>query len=175
VRSFYAWSRAAEGFIVASVICRDRIVGLFALAASTGIACNSETATPVSAPLVFEGSPAETMASVSGNLQIGVWWSPLQPVVGYDATQFAISDATGAPVSGLTLTIVPWMPAHGHGASVQPTVTETAPGIYAATPLDFFMAGEWELRTSIASGVDGGGAGDAAIVADTFDPTINVP
>ena len=157
------------------MICLDRIVGLFALVALTGIACNSETATPTSAPLVFEGSPAETMASASGNLQIGVWWSPLQPIVGYDATQFAISDATGAPVSGLTLTIVPWMPAHGHGASVQPTVTETAPGIYAATPLDFFMAGEWELRTSIASGADGGEASDAAIIADTVDPTINVP
>ncbi|HVZ89253.1 MAG TPA: FixH family protein [Polyangia bacterium] len=151
-----------------------RLFGLLAFAALVGPACNSETVTPTAASLVFEGPPAETTASASGRLQIGVWWSPGQPTVGYDAAQFAISDATGAPVPGLVLTVVPWMPAHGHGASVQPTVAETAPGIYAATPLDFFMAGEWELRTAIASGADGG-AGDAAVVADTVDPTVNVP
>ena len=115
------------------------------------------------------------MASASGNLRIGVWWSPLQPTVGYDAAQLSISDATGAPVSGLALTVVPWMPAHGHGASVQPAVTETAPGVYAVTPLDFFMAGQWEVRTAISNGADGGGAGDTASIADTVDPTVNVP
>ena len=66
------------------------------------------------------------------------------------------------------------MPAHGHGASVEPTVTEISPGTYVATPLDFFMAGEWELRTAITNAADGG-ATDAAMINDNADPTVNVP
>src|SRR5580704_6896723 len=132
------------------------------------VASCGQPAAPTAPALVFPGAPALTMASASGQLNIGIWWSPPQPTVGYDATQLAITDATGAPVTGLTLTIVPWMPAHGHGASVLPTVSETAPGVYVATPLDFFMAGDWELMTAInrftgdaGNAGDAGGAGDA--------------
>jgi hypothetical protein len=120
--------------------------------------------------LVFNGPPALTVPSASGALDLAVWWSPVQPTVGYDAAQLAITDGSGAPVAGLSLTIVPFMPAHGHGASVDPTVSETAPGVYVATPLDFFMAGHWELLTTIASGGDAGGTID-----DSAQPTVDVP
>lgn len=142
-------------------------------AALAAVACNGSPAIPSSAPLVFPGSPAATVASASGHLSIEIWWSPAQPIVGYDATQLAISDAKGSPVSGLALSIVPWMPAHGHGASVQPTVTEASPGMYVATPVDFFMAGEWELRTAITNAVDGGST-DAGMSDDSVNPTVNV-
>ena len=128
----------------------------------------------MSAPLVFPGAPAATVASASGGLSIGVWWSPAQPIVGYNATQLAISDSNGSPVSGLVLSIVPWMAAHAHGASVLPTVTEISPGTYVADPVDFFMAGQWELRTAIRRPADGGGA-DAALLDDSADPKVNVP
>jgi hypothetical protein len=62
------------------------------------------------------------------------------------------------------------MPAHGHGASVGPQVSEISPGVYVATPLDFFMAGHWELLTSVAGGGDGGGTID-----DSAQPTVDVP
>ena len=131
---------------------------------------------PTAPALVFPGAPALTMASASGQLNIGIWWSPPQPTVGYDATQLEITDATGAPVTGLTLTIVPWMPAHGHGASVEPTVSEISPGVYVATPLDFFMAGNWELMTAIARPTDGGADADGAgSLNDSADPTVEVP
>ena len=119
--------------------------------------------TPTAPALVFPGAPAMTVASASGQLSIDVWWSPVQPTVGYDAAQLAITDGNGAPVTGLALTIVPFMPAHGHGASVDPTVSESAPGVYVATPLDFFMAGHWELMTAISrapeADADGGRRG----------------
>jgi len=146
-----------------------------------GLGCNGQSA-PSDPTLDFTGQPALTFASASGALNIAVWWSPLHPTVGYDASQLEITDSTGAPVSGLTLTIVPWMPAHGHGASVEPTVTETAPGTYVATPLDFFMSGTWQLRTTIARapGPDGGtgDGGDAAppgAIDDSAQPTVDVP
>ena len=130
--------------------------------------CNAQPATPTAPVLEFQGAPALTVASSSGQLAVGVWWSPAQPTVGYDAAQLAITDETGAPVSGLTLTIVPWMAAHGHGASVEPAVSETMPGVYVATPLDFYMAGSWELRTAIARSTDAGA------IDDTTQPTVDV-
>ena len=134
-----------------------------------GAGCGASP-TPQTAPLIFAGEPTVTVASASGALSVAVWWSPAQPTVGYDAGQLAITDQTGAPVSGATLTVVPWMPAHGHGASVQATITETAPGVYAAAPLDFYMSGAWVLRTRIQR------AGDAeAAIDDTAQPPIDIP
>jgi hypothetical protein len=135
---------------------------LFAMAGCGG-------GTPASPSLTFTGPPAATLASDSGQLTVAVWWSPAQPSVGYDASQLAVTDAAGAVVSGATLTVVPWMSAHGHGTSVQPVVTETAPGIYLATPLDFYMSGTWQLRTRIQR------AGDTGAIDDTAQPTIDVP
>ncbi len=142
---------------------------LVACAIATGLGCGSTT-TPQSAPLIFDGAPAVTVASASGALSVAVWWSPAQPTVGYDAGQLAITDQAGAPVTGATLTVVPWMPAHGHGASVQATITETAPGVYAATPLDFYMSGAWVLRTRIQRAGDG-----EASIDDTAQPPIDIP
>jgi len=46
------------------------------------------------------------------------------------------------------------MPAHGHGTSVNPTITETAPGTFLAMPLYLYMPGSWELRMTISGTVD---------------------
>src|SRR3954451_5142856 len=175
VRNFYAFLSADSRAIVARMGQSRSGVSLLALAVVlVGAACNTGPAIPTSAPLIFPGAPAATVASASGNLTIDVWWSPAQPIVGYNATQLAISDPNGSPVSGLVLSIVPWMVAHGHSASVQPAVMEISPGTYVATPVDFFMAGQWELRTAITNPADGGGT-DEAIVDDSADPTVNVP
>jgi hypothetical protein len=153
--------------------CRLALLGAALLVA----ACGGQTATPTAPVLEFPGAPALTLASGSGQLTVGVWWSPVQPTVGYDAAQLAITDPTGAPVTGLTLTIVPWMPAYGHGASVEPTVSETMPGVYVATPLDFFMAGNWELKTAMARATAGGAsdAGTVERIDDSAQPTVEVP
>jgi hypothetical protein len=139
------------------------------IAAAAALAGCGAGAPPMAADLSFAGPPALTVASASGALSIAVWWSPPHPTVGYDACQLAVTDQSGAPVPGATLTVVPWMPAHGHGASVQPAVTEASPGVYVATPLDFFMSGTWELRTRIARGADG------STLDDTAQPTVDVP
>jgi hypothetical protein len=150
-------------------VLRGALPVLIASALAAGLGCGGGAA-PAPPPLVFDGAPALTVASASGALSVAVWWSPAQPTVGYDAAQLAITDQTGAPVSGATLTAVPWMPAHGHGASVQAAITETTPGVYVATPLDFYMSGAWVLRTRIVRG------GDAeAAIDDTAQPPIDIP
>jgi hypothetical protein len=81
-------------------------------------------------------------------------FSPRPPTVGSGAVQLTFKDTNGAGMSGLGLTVVPWMPAHGHGTSVDPTVTETATGTFVATPLYLFMPGSWELRMTTSGSVD---------------------
>ncbi len=141
----------------------------FAWAIATSAGCGASP-TPQTAPLIFDGEPAVTVASASGALSIAVWWSPPAPTVGYDAGQLAVTDQDGAPVANATLTVVPWMLAHGHGASVQAAITQTAPGVYVAAPLDFYMSGAWVLRTRIQR------AGDAGVsIDDTAQPPIDIP
>jgi len=73
-------------------------------------------------------------------------------------------------MSGYTLSVVPWMPAHGHGASVAPTVNETSPGVYVAAPLDFYMSGNWQLLTTITGPADA-----AAAFHDSAQPSVDIP
>jgi hypothetical protein len=110
--------------------------------------------------LTFAADPDQTVTSDSGALTIAVRFAPRPPTTGEDAAQLTFTDPAGTAVSGLDLTVVPWMPAHGHGTSVNPTITETAPGTFVATPLYLFMPGSWELRMTTTGAID-----DAATAA----------
>jgi YtkA-like len=104
-------------------------------------------------PVSFSGASLASMPSESGDLTVGVrTWPSQPPPRGLDAVEYTITGADGAPVDGLELHVVPWMPAMGHGASVAPTVTAAGDGIYQITDVEFFMPGEWVLRTSISGG-----------------------
>jgi hypothetical protein len=130
------------------------LAGLLLSAALVG-ACGGSAGSGGGQPVLeFSGPSALTVASASGQLNVGVRWSPSPPAIGLDASELTVTDASGAAATGLALTMLPWMPAHGHGTSTTPVVTETAPGVYVATPIDFYMAGQWELRTTIAGAVD---------------------
>ena len=121
--------------------------------AAGAVGCGVEPA-PTDQPPAFSAQPDQTIASDSGALTIEVRFSPDPPSAGTAAAQLSFKDATGGDASGLALTVVPWMPAHGHGTSVDPTVTETAPGVFLATPLYLFMPGSWELRMIMSGIVD---------------------
>jgi len=115
-------------------------------------------------PLAFPRAAAETVASTAGGLRVEVRWSPATPVRGQDAVELTFRDDNGDLVDGLGVGVVPWMPAHGHGTSVEPTVTPTGPGVVVASPVYLYMPGEWQLRMTISGEVD-----DAAVA------TIQIP
>ena len=94
------------------------------------------------------------LTSDSGALRIAVRFAPDPPAVGSNAVELSFTDANGASLSGLGLSVVPWMPAHGHGTSVDPIVTEMTPGTFVATPVYLFMPGSWELRMTTSGTVD---------------------
>jgi len=97
---------------------------------------------------------SKQLVTLMGGASNAVVFSPRPPTVGTDAVQLSFRDANGADAPGLELTVIPWMPAHGHGTSIDPTVAETAPGTFVATPLYLFMPGSWELRMTTGGSVD---------------------
>jgi hypothetical protein len=115
--------------------------------------CGEAASGPTSLP-AFAPEPDQVLTSTSGALVVAVRFAPRPPIVGTNAVELSIMDASGAPVAGLAVGVVPWMPAHGHGTSVTPTITETAPGRFEATPLVLFMPGSWELRITTDGTVD---------------------
>lgn len=134
-----------------------RVALTLALAMSL-IACGDS---PGSDDGAFANAPLTSAASDSGALTLSLRTSPDQPPVhGSIEGELAVTDASGAPVDGLALDVVPFMPAMGHGTSVPPALTPIGGGRYAVKPLVLFMAGRWELVVAI-----GGGREDRASLA----------
>jgi hypothetical protein len=124
---------------------------------SLATACSSGPATT--------GDGSQSFATDRGKLQVELVLSPQPIAAGVDSAAYTVTDpTTHAPVDGLTLAIVPWMPAMGHGTSVVPTVTPAGSGQYTITDLSLFMPGEWQLRTKFTGQVD-----------DSAEPTFSVP
>ncbi len=129
------------------------IAAAFAFAPLAG--CAGEA--PANGRPAFAGEPAQVITTESGALRIAVRFAPQPPVVGQDAAELVVTDGTGTAPAGLAMEVFPWMPAHGHGAAVQPEVIEVGPGVFVADPLYLFMAGSWELRLTIRGAVDDAG------------------
>lgn len=124
-------------------------------------ACSSETTGSTSSAVT---ALPMTVWSASGALQVVINGTPSPPTMGEDTFEMAITNSEGEPVTGLTLTVVPWMPAMDHGTSTVPTVSESPPGTYVISNVDFFMAGVWQLRTAISGPV-----------TDDVTPSFNIP
>jgi hypothetical protein len=104
--------------------------------------------------LSFESTAMQTVRSTSGALNVAVHAETGHgPARGVNAFRFVITDAGGAPVDGLLLTIIPWMPDMGHGSSVTPTVTAQGGGAYVISEVYFAMPGRWDLISNIAGPV----------------------
>ncbi len=113
----------------------------------------------------FPSEPLSTVKSQGGALSVAVRTSPSQPPPrGTCSVELTVTDAGGAPVDGLAVAVVPFMPSHGHGASVKPTVTPRGGGRYELTNVSLFMPGSWELRTTFTGKVE-----------DRAAPIIDVP
>jgi hypothetical protein len=127
-------------------------------------ACGSSA--PVCNPdPTFSGPPLMTgLKSTSGNLNLNVSSDPdTSPLVrNCFAFQYVITDSSGQPVDGLTLSVEPWMVQMSHGSSLTPVVTPMGNGVYQLTSVYLYMEGEWQLQTTISGS------------ADTFTPTVQV-
>jgi hypothetical protein len=75
---------------------------------------------------------------------------PAPPSKGGNTMTVQILDASGKPVDGASVTLVPFMPDHGHGSAVAPVVKGLgADGKYTIEKVYLAMAGLWELRFNV--------------------------
>ena len=77
--------------------------------------------------------------------------TPAPPHQGNNSWQLQVRDPQGKAVTGLSLTVKPFMPQHGHGSSVVPTVTASGDG-YQITNLYLFMSGAWAITLTATQG-----------------------
>jgi hypothetical protein len=98
----------------------------------------------------FPQAPYASFAVDGQPLDVELRTSPAQPPErGVLSVELRVKDANGAPKDGLTLDVVPWMPAHGHGSSVIPVVTAEGDGVYRVDRLQLAMPGTWQLRLAL--------------------------
>jgi hypothetical protein len=144
------------------------------LAVSLTMGCG---AAPSVAENGFPAEPLVSLTSMSRQLQVALRTSPQPPTRGAQSAEYTVtSAANGEPVSGLSLRVVPWMPAMGHGTSSVPSIEETAPGTYVVTNVYLYMAGFWVLRTTISgSMVDSGDTSQAGASSDYVEPSFQIP
>ena len=115
---------------------------------ASALGCSAPNA-PVEA--TFPEAPLTTLKSDNGALAIEIRTSPEQPPGrGISSVEYTITDQGGRPRDDLELSVVPWMPAMGHGASTKPTIEAKGEGRYVVSGVSMFMPGRWELRTAIS-------------------------
>lgn len=99
-------------------------------------------------------TPYAVLDTGTGAFHLEVRTSPDQPPThGVLVVDLTVTDKRAAPVVGAQVQVTPWMPAHGHGTSVTPTVTELGAGKYRVSNVDLYMPGSWQLRTSIGDAI----------------------
>lgn len=95
-------------------------------------------------------SGAYATATADDGTRVEVRTAPVQPPVrGTLSVQLDVRDPQGAPCDGLAVDVVPWMPTHAHGTSVDPVVSARGGGIYDVDDVDLFMSGSWQLRIAL--------------------------
>lgn len=109
------------------------------------------------------GSDGLTVSGASKLLTISlVKLTPETVGTGVNDWTIELRDAAGKALDGATITVTPFMPDHGHGASVVPAVTALGGGRYDVARLSLPMPGVWQLTfdASVPGGTaDAGGAG----------------
>ena len=111
-------------------------------------------AAPASTAQPF-GPVFQSVTTASGASQISARSAPTaSPSRGVNTVRLSISDSTGAPVDGLAVEAVPFMPDMGHGASVKPTTVAQGDGVYDLTEVALPMAGYWTLKLTLHGAKD---------------------
>lgn len=137
-------------------------------AAVAGPGCGGAQDSTTDRPPMFPADALVVQTSTTGAYRVEVRTDPQPLVRGSVRAQVLVTGAAdGLPVDGLTVGVLPWMPAHGHGTSIETAVTPQGGGAYLVESLYLYMGGTWELRTSLS--------GDAPAVQDDVVAQVQVP
>jgi hypothetical protein len=143
-----------------------KILGLTGLMALAVGACGSSPAAPADAA---PGGGADQFVDCSTDTRAMPYQSGMQvmskmglftltlvesvpgpPVKGTNVWTVKVTEtASGAPMDGLSIGVVPWMPDHEHGSKVV-EVTPAGAGSYTLQPVHLYMSGSWDVQFTIA-------------------------
>jgi len=133
------------------LVCVLTLLSVLAACSSSGTPASSSDAGATDEPFV---APTPLTSAVSaGGLRLDVRTDPQPPPRGTFNVLLDVTNASGAPVDGLTIDAVPWMTAMGHGSSVRTAITPQGNGRYSITDVGMFMPGDWELRLTFTGSV----------------------
>jgi len=106
-------------------------------------------------PRVATYTPNLTVNSTGGGMKFVLLSSdPAPPAKGTDTWTIRVMDAAGQPQPSLSLSVLPFMPDHGHVSPVTPQVTSNGGGNYTVANLFFFMPGVWKTTFTSPSPSD---------------------
>jgi hypothetical protein len=96
-------------------------------------------------------SPGMSQPGATGLVKIALLSiAPNPPTKGNNSWTIKVTDASGAPLDGLSITVKPFMPDHGHPSSIVPEVAPAGtPGEYNVTLLNLFMPGIWTITFDV--------------------------
>ncbi|MCC6749192.1 MAG: FixH family protein [Deltaproteobacteria bacterium] len=103
-------------------------------------------------PVLLAACGDATTTPTGGSLAVEATIEPDPPKVGQNVLRVTVKNAAAEPVPGANVKVDPQMPAHGHGSTETPTVTEEGSGRYLASPVTFQMPGRWEVRVVVTAG-----------------------
>ena len=87
------------------------------------------------------------------------------PTKGNDTWNVEIDRAdTLAPVDGLTISVIPYMPDHRHGTTPVGVMPVGSGGDYTISPLNLYMAGYWEITFDLVDPAADAGASESVLV-----------
>jgi hypothetical protein len=140
----------SPSWLVALALCLVACGG-----SSGGSGDAGETVNCQSDPRVLAYAPPVTVQSQAKTMKFTLnQSSPAPPARGTDTWNIHVTDANGAALPSLTLNAKPFMPDHGHGPAVTPSVDNKGGGDYAATNLYFFMPGVWQVTFTAQGSTD---------------------
>jgi hypothetical protein len=102
--------------------------------------------------------PLGTATSTEGHFIVTIAHDPITPTTGQNSLVLTLDSTTHA-VDGLSVSVVPWMPGHGHGSNATPWVSDDGAGVYRVTNVVYTMPGLWQARVTL----EGDGVEDAIV------------
>jgi hypothetical protein len=158
----FARRAASAGLCIAALAALAGCGSSETTGTSTGTSTGTTTTTTTDTSVCMVGPTPETFAlglteaSTDGSLKMTlVAASPAPPAKGENSWTLKVTDGSGAPVTGASFTVKPYMPEHVHGTSIVPQMTPASqPGVYDVGILEFFMPGIWQ--TTITRDQDAG-------------------
>jgi hypothetical protein len=133
---------------------RDSLDRRLSFMALTGClyGCSAASPPPSHATEAFATAAFGAAASTSGAFTVTMYGPESGLAQGLNTVEIVVTDEQAAPVDGLTIGLVPWMPAMGHGTSAIPQIAAQGSGRYVASDVALIMPGEWQLRAALTEG-----------------------